>query len=159
MQTPPHHHRRRVASTLLAATVATAAITLTACGSDESSATSSAPADPVSTGAATATEAASATGATDVDGSTVREVITDSMGADGDAVDEVLGSMSAESRFSIVVEQIDPVPALEIDGTTIRFVFDSGTVQDAVVQCMVGGTFLEPGESLTIVYPDGETTC
>jgi hypothetical protein len=153
------HRRHAPVVTLIALTGL-----LVACGgedqtSDAPDVTAAAPDTPDTPDTLDTPDTGGAGDVTPVDGSTIRDGLTDAMGDAGGTVDEVLGSMSAESRFNIVVDQLDPAPTLEIDGASIRFVFDSGSVQDAILPCMVGGTFLEAGETLTVSYPDGEQTC
>jgi hypothetical protein len=148
--------------------IAAAASLLVACGGDdEATDTGSADAEPAAavdgqSEPAVGTAPGGGTplgGGTDGDGSTVRDVLTDAMGADGASVDAAISSLSTETRFEVVVDRLDPRPTLEIDGSAIRFVFDSGSTQDAILVCMIGGSFVEPGETLTLVYPDGEQVC
>lgn len=91
--------------------------------------------------------------------STVLDVLTDAMGEDGDAVRDAIAAVPSETVFEIVADQLDPRPQVEIDGTDIRLVFDGGTVDDATFDCIVAGSFVEAGQTLTVVYPDGEQVC
>lgn len=93
------------------------------------------------------------------DGDTVRDVLTDAMGEQGADVNAAISALSPESRFSAVAGQLEPEPRVEVDGTDIRLVFDGGSVSNATFDCLVGGAFVEPGETLTMVYPDGEQAC
>jgi len=93
------------------------------------------------------------------EGDTVRDVLTDAMGDQGADLDAAISAIPAQSRFEAVAGQLDPEPSVEIDGGDIRLVFDGGTVADATFACIVGGSFVEPGETLTVVYPDGEQAC
>lgn len=95
----------------------------------------------------------------DGDGDTVRDVLTDAMGEQGADVNAAISALSPESRFSAVAGQLEPEPRVEVDGTDIRLVFDGGSVSNAMFDCLVGGAFVEPGETLTMVYPDGEQAC
>lgn len=111
---------------------------------------------------ATMTSDAAADGAAEIEvgeGDTVRDVLTDAMGEQGADLDAAISAIPAQSRFEAVAGQLDPEPSVEIDGGDIRLVFDGGTVADATFACIVGGSFVEPGETLTLVYPDGEQAC
>lgn len=46
----------------------------------------------------------------------------------------------------------------EIDESSARIIKD-GDVNDTIMDCIVVGSFLEPGETIFIRYPNGETSC
>ncbi|MFP5488639.1 MAG: hypothetical protein ACLGHQ_10080 [Acidimicrobiia bacterium] len=102
-----------------------------------------------------------ATGATIeiAEGDTVRDVLTGVMGDEGADLDAAISAIPPETRFTAVASQLEPEPDVEVNGTDIRLVFDGGSVSDATFACLVGGGFVEPGETLTMVYPDGEQAC
>ncbi|MGB0112274.1 MAG: hypothetical protein WBP59_03555 [Ilumatobacteraceae bacterium] len=115
-------------------------------GGDEQSATPTEPSSGETTGNAVTS-----------DGTPIVTALGDIVDAAG--AGDVLASTSATTRFSVVADQLDPVPSVEVDGVHIRFVFDSGSVEDVIFNCMVAGAFLEDGEVLTMVHPDGEVDC
>lgn len=90
----------------------------------------------------------------------VRDVITDAVGSDGETdLDSAIASLSPETRYSVVAGQLDPEPAVEIDGPNIRLVFPGGSITDATLSCIVASVVQEESEVLTVVYPDGEKVC
>jgi hypothetical protein len=90
---------------------------------------------------------------------TVRDELTDEMGSLGDVVDDAIASLPAETTWGIVADQLGDNVELEIVGADIRLTFDSGTTDDALFDCTVANSFVEEGQSVTMVYPDGEVTC
>lgn len=158
--------------TPLRITVALAAATLFACsGDDAATDTGTATDTATDTGtdqvddATTPTDAAATEGSTDAvdievgEGDTVRDVLTDAMGEQGADLDAAISAIPAQSRFEAVASQLEPEPTVEIDGGDVRLVFDGGSVSNATFDCIVAGSFVEPGETLTVVYPDGEQSC
>lgn len=89
----------------------------------------------------------------------MRDSITDAMGEDGQTLDDAIGTLSPETRFDIVAGQLDPEPKVEINGSDIRLVFDGGSIEQAFMDCIIAGVVLEEGETLTLVFPDGEEAC
>jgi hypothetical protein len=137
------------------AALAACSLALTACGGDDEDTT---PPDTPSSEAAT--DAPTDAPAIEFEpGDNVVDAVTDAMGEDGQALDDALAAMSPEARFGPVASQLDPEPTVEVDGSDIRLVFDGSSVGNATFDCIVGGAFLEPGETLTMVYPDGEQEC
>lgn len=153
--------------TTLRTTAALAALAvLAACGGGDDNDTDTDAAEPAAGGSndSVSNDSGSNEEPTDVtieigDGDTVRDVLTDAMGEQGADVNAAISALSPESRFSAVAGQLEPEPRVEVDGTDIRLVFDGGSVSNAMFDCLVGGAFVEPGETLTMVYPDGEQAC
>ncbi len=90
-----------------------------------------------------------------------QEVADDILGAvdeDG-TLSDAISSLSPETRFGAVASQLEPEPEIVVDGTTIRFVFPGGTTDDSMMSCIIAGSFVEPGETLVLEYPDGEVEC
>lgn len=46
-----------------------------------------------------------------------------------------------------------------VDETTARLILGDGTVEDKTFDCIVVGAILDPGETVILVYPDGQATC
>lgn len=46
-----------------------------------------------------------------------------------------------------------------VDDMTARLILGDGSLEDRTFDCIVVGALLDPGESVILVYPDGETTC
>jgi hypothetical protein len=140
------------------AALAACSLALAACGGNDDAAES-----PPETVAAPAVPAAEGSdGMPDIQvapGDDPVDAITDAMGEDGEAIDDALAAIPAESRFDVVASQLDPKPTVEVDGSDIRLVFDGSSIDNATFDCIVAGSFVEPGETLTLVYPDGEQEC
>lgn len=98
-------------------------------------------------------------GVGDAQDGTIRDELTDEMGSLGDVVDDAIASLPAETTWGIVADQLGDDVELEIVGADIRLTFDSGTTDDALFDCTVANSFVEDGQSVTMIYPDGEVTC
>lgn len=46
-----------------------------------------------------------------------------------------------------------------VDDTTVRLILDDKTLDDQLFDCIVVGAILDPGETVIVVYPDGQATC
>lgn len=159
-QTAPRH---QVASRRLPAIsiIAVAALTLASCGGDDDAQPS--PQVGVANDATSADTTGNDTTSDDATGQLVEggvvDVLADAMGEDGEAVRDALAAVPSETMFAIVADQLDPRPTVEIAGNDIRLVFDGGTVDNATFDCIVAGSFLEQGQTLTVIYPDGRQVC
>ena len=91
-------------------------------------------------------------------GQDVADDIMDAVDEDG-TLSDAMSSLSPETRFGAVASQLDPEPEIVVEGSTIRFVFPGGSTADSMMSCIVGGAFVEPGETLVLEYPDGEVEC
>jgi hypothetical protein len=150
--------RRRV-GVLLAAPL----LVLAACGGSDGDASpqaepSSESSSESSSGSADAAGDADA-GATASGGEAPIEVGEDGSIEFSDEVDEVLSSVGLDTMMGIVADQLDPSPEVSIDGDAVRFTFSEGSVDSAWLPCSVAQTFLSEGQTLTVVYPDGDTMC
>ena len=92
-------------------------------------------------------------------GGEVRDVLTDALGDEGGDLSDAISTLSPETRFGTVASQLDPEPEIVVEGGTIQLVFPSGSTGDSTMSCIIAGAFVEPEETLLLVYPDGEVEC
>lgn len=100
-------------------------------------------------------------GSVEMSGDDASDMITDALGEgdDGETFDDALATVSPETRYGIAAGQLDPEPSVEVDGTEIRLVFDGGTVANAFIDCIIATVTAAEGETVTLVYPDGDEVC
>ena len=74
--------------------------------------------------------------------------------------DEALDAVGCESIINIAAEQLDPSPEVSFDGNDATLTFSEGSVDsNAWLPCGVMGAFVEEGQTVTVVYPDGQQLC
>jgi hypothetical protein len=138
--------------------LAAVSLAVTACGGSDDAEPAS---DAASAPAPTAADDDTSTGSDGVgeagDGE-IREELTDAMGEQGALVDDAIASLPAETTWGIVADQLE-ADDLEIVGADIRLTFESGTTDNGLFDCTVANSFVEEGQTVTMVYPDGEVTC
>jgi hypothetical protein len=153
---------RRLAQRGILSFVVASALLVSACGgSDAPSGDESPPSasDPVEGSADAVQDEDSATDGAD---SAEAPVI---VGDDGsidfsDDVDGALDALGLEQTINILADQLDPRPEVSIDGNAVTFTFSEGAVEsDAWLPCASGSAFLGDGDTLTVVYPDGQQEC
>jgi len=139
-------------------------LALAACGgSDDPEPAQPSPTDaPSSDGADAQTDAdADAGGSGDAgaatsDGGEVVDQLDDAMGG---GLDEALDAMPTEGLWGIVADQLGDDVEVEIAGADIRLTLNEGSTDDAIGHCLISGSFVEEGQVVTLVYPDGEVNC
>ncbi len=89
----------------------------------------------------------------------ILDELTDAMGESGDVVSDAIDALPTESLWGIVADQLGDDVGVEIDGVDIQLVFQDGSVDDALFDCTVANSFVEEGQTVTMVYPDGNVTC
>lgn len=149
---PPHSVFRLRRS--IVATVAAAAL-LGACGgSDDEPATPAAPAEESTDEATTENPLG--------DGTDNAPIGVDEEGNIdfSDEIDDAIDVAGFETVAKTIAGQLDPEPDVTIDGNDARFTFSEGTVDsNAWLPCSVANALLTDGQTLTVVYPDGEQLC
>ena len=147
--------------------VAAATLALAACGgSDDSEPAQPAPTDVPSSDSASepqadadqagAGDSADAGGADASGGGEIIDQLDEGMGG---GLDEALDSLPDGAIWSIVADQLGADVELEIDGVDVRFTLNEGSTDDGIMDCLIAGAFVEGGEIITMIYPDGEVTC
>ncbi|MEP1124822.1 MAG: hypothetical protein ABJH68_13130 [Ilumatobacter sp.] len=142
------------------AVAALAALALTACGGSDDSSTDT-----------PAVDGATQDDASVEDDASVDEASSDSgeppIGVDesgdidfSDDVDSALDAVGFEGIVGIAADQLDPKPAVEVDGDNATLTFSEGSVEaDAWLPCSVMSALISDGQTVTVVYPDGEQVC
>lgn len=137
--------------------LAALSLAVTACGgSDDAQPASDAAAAPAPTAAVGADTSGDGVG--EAGDGEIREELTDAMGEQGQVVDDAIASLPAETTWGIVADQLE-ADDLEIVGADIRLTFEFGTTDNGLFDCTVANSFVEEGQTVTMVYPDGEVTC
>jgi len=147
--------------------IAAATLALAACGgSDDPAPAQSAPTDAPSSDSASEPQAdadqagagdSADTGAADASGGgEIIDQLDDGMGG---GLDEALDSLPDGAIWSIVADQLGDDVELEIDGVDVRFTLNEGSTDDGIMDCLIAGAFVEGGEIITMIYPDGDVTC
>ncbi len=154
------------------AIAALAALTLTACGGSDDATTDTPAADD-----ATTDDASPAADAPDEDASPVDDppsidgASSDSgeapIGVDengdidfSDDVDSALDAVGFEGIVGIAADQLDPKPTVEVDGDNATLTFSEGSLEsNAWLPCGVMSALISEGQTVTVVYPDGEQVC
>ena len=145
--------------------IAAATLALAACGgSDDPAPTQPAPTDAPSSDSASEPQAdadAVADGSDDAgaatsDGGEIIDQLDEGMGG---GLDEALDSLPGGAIWSIVADQLGDDVELEIDGVDVRFTLNEGSTDDGIMDCLIAGAFVEGGEIITMIYPDGDVTC
>ena len=148
--------------------IAAATLALAACGgSDDPDPAQPSPTDAPSSDSADTDSQADAdqagagdsadTGAADASGG--GEIIDQLDEGMGGGLDEALDSLPGGAVWSIVADQLGDDVELEIDGVDVRFTLNEGSTDDGIMDCLIAGAFAEAGETITMIYPDGEVTC
>ena len=139
--------------------LATISLAIAACGGSDDAEPAAEPAPTADAGESGTDDQSSAeTGVGEAGDGEIREQITDAMGEEGEALDDAIASLPAETTWGIVADQIK-ADDLEIVGADIRLTFESGTADDGLFDCTVAGAFVEEGQTVTMIYPDGEVVC
>ncbi len=145
--------------------IAAATLALAACGgSDDSAPAQPAPTDAPSSDAGGSDDAGDAdqagdtgdTGSGSVGGGEIIDTLDDAIGG---GLDEALDSLPAETLWGIVADQLGDDVDVEIEGADIRLTLNEGTADDSTMDCVVTSMFIEEGQVVTMVYPDGDVTC
>lgn len=148
--------------------LAAATLALAACGgSDDPDPAQPSPTDAPSTDSADTDSQAGAdqagagdsadTGAADASGG--GEIIDQLDEGMGGGLDEALDSLPGGAVWSIVADQLGEDVELEIDGVDVRFTLNEGSTDDGIMDCLIAGAFAEAGETITMIYPDGDVLC
>jgi len=137
--------------------VAALSLALAACGGSDDAE----PADePAEADAATTEVDAAPTEGADADTGSGADAQTDATGDDGQTLGDAMDSMTPEVRMGVVADVLGENVGLDIDGTDIRLTLNEGTVDfDAVTDCIGALSLAVEGETITLIYPDGEYTC
>ena len=131
-----------------------AGVLIVSCGGDDDTGALSESPAPAADDAATGGDAG------ELADNDARDSLIDAVGDESDVdVDDAIASLSPETRYDIVAGQLEPEPDVEIDGSSIRLVFDDGSVTNAVMDCILASAIQRADETLTLVYPDGDTVC
>ena len=148
---------RRPRRRALLAGVAALSLALAACGGSDDAE----PADePAEADAATTEVDAAPTEGADADTGSGADAQTDATGDDGQTLGDAMDSMTPEVRMGVVADVLGENVGLDIDGTDIRLTLNEGTVDfDAVTDCIGALSLAVEGETITLIYPDGEYTC
>ena len=148
--------------------IAAATLALAACGgSDDPDPAQPSPTDAPSSDSADTDSQADAdqagagdsadTGAADASGG--GEIIDQLDEGMGGGLDEALDSLPGGAVWSIVADQLGDDVELEIDGVDVRFTLNEGSTDDGIMDCLIAGAFAEAGETITMIYPDGDVNC
>jgi len=157
-----------IPSKALIGCLAAATLALAACGgSDDPDPAQPSPTDAPSSDSADTDSQADAdqagagdsadTGAADASGG--GEIIDQLDEGMGGGLDEALDSLPGGAVWSIVADQLGEDVELEIDGLDVRFTLNEGSTDDGIMDCLIAGAFAEAGETITMIYPDGEVLC
>jgi len=160
-----------IPSKALIGCIAAATLALAACGgSDDSEPAQPAPTDASSSDSASEPQAdadqvgagdSADTGAADASGG--GEIIDQLDEGMGGGLDEALDSLPDGMMWGLVADQLGDDVELEIDGVDVRFTLNEGSSDDAssdgIMDCLIAGAFAEAGETITMIYPDGEVSC
>jgi len=157
-----------IPSKALIGCLAAATLALAACGgSDDPDPAQPSPTDAPSSDSADTDSQADAdqagagdsadTGAADASGG--GEIIDQLDEGMGGGLDEALDSLPGGAVWSIVADQLGDDVELEIDGVDVRFTLNEGSTDDGIMDCLIAGAFAEAGETITMIYPDGEVLC
>jgi len=119
--------------------------------SDSADTDSQADADQAGAGDSADTGAADASG-----GGEIIDQLDEGMGG---GLDEALDSLPGGAVWSIVADQLGDDVELEIDGVDVRFTLNEGSTDDGIMDCLIAGAFAEAGETITMIYPDGDVLC
>ena len=119
--------------------------------SDSADTDSQADADQAGAGDSADTGAADASG-----GGEIIDQLDEGMGG---GLDEALDSLPSGAVWSIVADQLGDDVELEIDGVDVRFTLNEGSTDDGIMHCLIAGAFAEAGETITMIYPDGDVLC
>ncbi len=142
----------------LLACLAAVALAATACGGSDDAQPASEPAPTAADDSGTDDSGTDDSGVGEARDGEIRDEITDEMGELGQGVDDAIASLPAETTWGIVADQLE-ADDLEIAGSDIRLTFESGTSDNALFDCTVANSFVEEGQTVTMVYPDGEVVC
>ncbi len=128
------------------------AFSLAACGGSETATTE--------TETTVATDAPATAGGTDEGESPI------AVGEDGevelsDDVEAAVDSVGFEGIVELAAEQLSPQPSdVVVEGNDATLTFAEGSADaDSWLPCSVLKAFLEDGQTVTVVYPDGEALC
>jgi len=157
-----------IPSKALIGCLAAATLALAACGgSDDPDPAQPSPTDAPSSDSADTDSQADAdqagagdsadTGAADASGG--GEIIDQLDEGMGGGLDEALDSLPGGAVWSIVADQLGDDVELEIDGVDVRFTLNEGSTDDGIMDCLIAGAFAEAGETITMIYPDGDVLC
>lgn len=86
----------------------------------------------------------------------------ETLGLDPDSaamLDSAVSTLSPETRFGIVLDQLDTPGRIEADGSVISFVFDVPEAEGAFLACMLAGVLAEENETVRLVYTDNTVDC
>jgi hypothetical protein len=129
-----------------------------ACGSDDDD--SAAPAAEDGAAADSGTDAADP-GADDADEGAAGGTgdLADAIaGEDAPDLDAAFDALGFETLMETVGDQLG-ASSVEVDGDDARIVLDDKSLDDAMMDCIVAGSFVDEGQTVTVVYPDGEQLC
>jgi hypothetical protein len=132
-----------------------------ACGSDDDD-SATAPAEDgaaadagTEAGAGDAADAEASEGEAGGSGDLPEAILGEEDAADLDAAFDAVGY---ETIMETVGDQLG-ASSVEVDGDDARIVLDDKTLDDAMMDCIVAGSFVDEGQTVTMVYPDGEELC
>jgi hypothetical protein len=140
--------------------ITVATLSITACGGSDGDESGSAP-TPTATADSGSSDAGSNATPTG-DGGEESPIGVDENGDIGfsDDVDQALDGVGFESIITIAAEQLDPSPEVSFDGNDATLTFSEGSVDsNAWLPCGVMAAFVEAGQTVTVVYPDGRQLC
>jgi hypothetical protein len=168
---PARNPMRRITTSIpskaLIGCIAAATLALAACGgSDDPEPAQPSPTDAPSSDSASEPQAdadqagagdSADTGAADASGG--GEIIDQLDEGMGGGLDEALYSLPDGAILGIVADQLGDDVDVEIEGADIRLTLNEGSTDDAIMDCSIAGAFVEGGEIVTVIYPDGDVTC